>query len=120
MAPADESTIWTITRCAEYEMAFPPIIHAFIRDEQQRARLFLVTMGPFDTAVVEPPAGLGRRKLPPIWTGQFAAAIGKRKTAQGRHGRQGIRVEGTAPRKPQRCNTQLAILWYTQIQEHCV
>ena len=41
-------------------MAFPPTVHAFIRDERQRARPFLVTMGPFDTAVVESPVGLGR------------------------------------------------------------
>ena len=40
--------------------AFPPIIHAFIRDEQQRARLFIVIIRPFGTAVVEPPAGVGR------------------------------------------------------------
>ena len=42
------------------KLAFPPTVRAFIRDEQQRARPYLVTMGPFDTAVVEPPAGLGR------------------------------------------------------------
>ena len=40
--------------------AFPPTVHAFIRDEQQPARPFLVTMGPFDTGAIEAPAGLGR------------------------------------------------------------
>ena len=44
-------------------MAFLPTVHAFIRDEQQCARPFLVTMGPFDTAIVEPPEGLGRLLL---------------------------------------------------------
>ena len=42
------------------KLAFPPTVHAFIRDEQQCARPYLVKMGPFNTAVVEPPAGLGR------------------------------------------------------------
>ena len=38
----------------------PPTVHAFIRALQQRARPLLDAMGPFNTAIVESPAGLGR------------------------------------------------------------
>ena len=193
--------------------AFPPTVYAFIRDGRRRVRPFLITMEPFDTGVIEAPAGLGRivvalqarictchilnlpsshalitievagkqvadyiphyhtltccqgayqcnmrpiafeipkyqsraqtdgqPRLPIVHevtptppeislavdnchpqtrTGQFAAAIGKQKAAQGRKQsrRQGMYVEGTVL---WRCKTQLAILWYTHIQESYV